>query len=114
MSKRQIGFSWCPPDKDSGCEHNGRFSFTQIQPFLSQLTAPKAYLLITLPRLNLDFSVLDDLGIEMEIMDSSGGGDHFASVSVSNAEVVTRIAVEHWDTDSLRPLLSDLPLNWLT
>ena len=113
-SDRTIGFWWRPADNSPDHEQLGPFTLPQIQPFLSQLTQPKAYLLINFPNLNLDFTVLEDGEIEMEIMDSSPGRDHFALVTVTDAEIVTEVAIEHWGTDSLRPLLSDQALRWLT
>jgi hypothetical protein len=114
MSRREIGFWWRPADRNGPSERIGDFAFTDIQPFIRQLTEPKAYLLINFPNINLDFAVCSECEIEMELMDGFGGGDHFATVTLPEAERITERAIEHWDTASLRPLLSDLPLAWLT
>jgi hypothetical protein len=60
----------------------------------------------------LDFSVLDDGRIEMEIME--GDVDDFATVDVSTTARVMEIAMTDTRSAPLRQKLNGLPIDWLT
>ena len=87
---------------------------SEIQEFVQQLTEPKASLLTNPAGVSgyLDFQVLDDRSIEMEIMEHST--DDFATVDVPMAVRIIEIAMTDKRNLPLRQKLGGLPVQWLT
>jgi hypothetical protein len=97
----------------SGSEERRSSDAAEMQRVVQQLIAPKTSLVTNLDGWNgyLDFFVLDDGQIEMEIMEDD---DHFASIDVPTAVRVMEIAMSDTREIPLRQKLCDLPIEWLT
>ncbi|HEY1717018.1 MAG TPA: hypothetical protein VGH42_01840 [Verrucomicrobiae bacterium] len=63
---------------------------------------------------SLDFHVLDDGSIEMEIMDIDGSNDDFANVDIPISQQVVEIAWNDCRDLPLKQKLNDLPIKWIT
>ena len=86
----------------------------ELLPVARQLTTPKTALYTHPRNLDgyLDFYVLDDGSIEMEIMERYV--NDFAVIDASTAEHVIRIAMTDERDTTLRDKLHSLQLQWLT
>jgi hypothetical protein len=85
----------------------------EMQRVVQQLTAPKTSVVTNLDGWDgyLDFFVLDDGRIQMEIMEDD---DHFATVDAPTVARVIEIAMTDTSRLPLRQKLSELPIDWLT
>ena len=104
---REVTYTFC------GSEQRRSSDVDAMQGLVQQLTTPKASL-ITNPagcKGYLDFFVLDDGSIQMEIMERD---DDFATVDVPMAGRVIEIAMIDTRDIPLREKLSGLPIHWLT
>ena len=104
---REVAYTFC------GSEERRSSDVSEMRRVVEQLTTPKATL-ITNPdgcEGYLDFQVLDDGRIEMEIMERD---DDFATIDVTTAARVVEIAMTDTRTLPLRQKLSGLPIVWLT
>jgi hypothetical protein len=97
-----------------GAEERRSSDVSEMQRVIQQLIVPKMSLVTNLDGWNgyLDFSVLDDGRIEMEIME--GDVDDFATVDVSTTARVMEIAMTDTRSAPLRQKLNGLPIDWLT
>src|SRR5580658_8907424 len=96
-----------------GTEERRSSDVAEMQRIVQQLTTPNATL-ITNPdgcKGYLDFHVLDDGRIEMEIFE---GDDDFAIIDISTATRVMEIVMTDTRGIPLRQKLSGLPIDWLT
>jgi hypothetical protein len=103
-----IKFRFC------GGEDHYTSDLAELRKFVERLTVPKATLLTNPEGLAgyLDFQVLDDSSIEMEIMEYSN--DDFATVDIPMAARVVEIAMTDTRNLPLRRKLDGLPIQWLT
>ena len=87
---------------------------SELTELVQQLTTPKASLLTNPAGLAgyLDFQVLDDKTIEMEIMEHTD--DDFATVDIPIAARVVEVAMTDTRALPLRRKLDGLPIHWLT
>jgi hypothetical protein len=93
-------------------DSRGRFTFSEIQPFLLRVAQSDSLLFMSLPAINLDFTWVSPNEIEMEIHDDEGM--HIGIVTLEQAEETSRRAILAWDASVLQSELSDLPIQWLT
>jgi hypothetical protein len=102
-----IKFSFCGEDHYTS-------DIAELRKIVEQLTVPKASLLTNPEGLAgyLDFQVLDDHSIEMEIMEHSN--DDFATVDIPTAIRVIEIAMTDTSNLTLRRKLDGLSIQWLT
>jgi len=104
---REVTYLFC------GSEERRSSDVAEMRRVVQQLTTPKVTL-ITNPdgcEGYLDFHVLDDGRIEMEIFESE---DDFATVDVPTAVRVMEIAMTDTRSIPLRQKLSGIPIDWLT
>lgn len=104
---REVTYWFCGSEKRRSSDVAEMFQLVQ------QLTTPKATL-ITNPdgcEGYLDFHVLNDGRIEMEIFERD---DDFATIDVPAAARVMEIAMTDARSIPLRQKLNGLPIDWLT
>jgi hypothetical protein len=94
----------------SGGEDRQTSDVSELRQFVQRLTTPKATLLTNPSGLAgyLDFQVLDDKTIEMEIMEHADGD--FATVDIPMAACVVEIAMTDTRDLPLRRKLDGLPI----
>jgi hypothetical protein len=104
---RAVTFHFC------GSGERRSSDLAEMRQIVRQLTTPKATLITNPDGVEgyLDFHVLDDGRIEMEIFESD---DDFATVDVPTAVRVMEIAMTDTRGIPLRQKLSGLPVEWLT
>ena len=104
---REMTYTFC------GSEERRSSDVAEMQQVVQRLTAPKTSVVTNLDGWSgyLDFFVLDDGRIEMEIMEDD---DHFAIIDVPTASRVIEIAMTDTSGKPLRQKLSGLPIDWLT
>jgi hypothetical protein len=103
-----ITFRFC------GEQDRSAFDVSEVLGYIQRLTTPKASLLTNPKGLTgyLDFWVLDDSSIEMEVMEHAD--DDFARVDISMAARVVEIAMTDTRNLPLRRKLNELPIQWVT
>jgi hypothetical protein len=88
---------------------------SEMRRVVQQLIVPKATLITNVGGWSgyLDFQVLDDSHIEMEIMEDTNTNE-FATIDVLTAARAMEIAMTDTRGIPLRQKLSGLPIDWLT
>jgi hypothetical protein len=98
-----------------GLEEHEAKDIAELQKQVRQLSVPKRSLYLDIPAVKdgwLDFHVLNDGSIEMEILD--GIDDDFAIVDIPMAAQIVEIALTDLRILPLRRKLDGLPIHWLT
>lgn len=113
VETRSAYFRWRSADRKDLVEYDGFLSFHDIRRYVQQLTEPGAYVLIRMPFSSVDLTVQNDGTIELEIMDSSEGRNHFARVDLALTETIVERAIDHWNDNDLYTVLSKLPVSWI-
>jgi hypothetical protein len=98
-----------------GLEEHEAKDISELQKQVRQLCVPKRSLYLSPPSAKggyLDFHVLDDGSIEMEILD--GFDDDFATVDIPISEQIIEIIWTDCRNLPLKQKLNDLPIKWIT